>query len=331
MRIPPSESATELPPARPYQVRWLDASAAPVAVDACLFSVTHGAASGGEAPNRIHVDTPLLAGPGIERWESRSPVRSGWVEDIGYAENGAALFGPLRIDAAALARDTAAATEAAFVRIHRLLDAQHYPHCWRMWHYIPDIHRGSGDTERYRQFVLGRYQALAARSGFERQLPAATAIGTQGRDLLIYWLAGRTPGTAIENPRQLSAYRYPRQYGPRSPSFARALRLDWCDGADLLVSGTASIVGHATLHHGDPAGQLREILANLAALRSAAESKDRHWQAQGLKLFVRDPDLRITLASEIEALQQVAPLLVLQGDICRSDLHLEIEPLYVSA
>ena len=30
-------------------------------------------------------------------------------------------------------------------------------------------------------------------------------------------------GTPVENPRQVSAYRYPRQYGPQPPSFARAM------------------------------------------------------------------------------------------------------------
>ena len=37
-------------------------------------------------------------------------------------------------------------------------------------------------------------------------------------------LAGRAhAGHAVENPRQVSAYRYPRQYGPQPPRFARAM------------------------------------------------------------------------------------------------------------
>lgn len=311
-----------LPP-RPFRLRWTDTL--PAGDESRLLGcVIHGAAVPGRLPHGIHVDTPLLAGHGVECWDSPVPVSRGGAGDIAYAENGDALFGQLRVDAAALSVDTAAATEQAFRRISEFLDALGY-RCWRMWNYIPDIHRGDGDQERYRQFVLGRYRALATREGFEQSLPAATAIGTQGDDLLIYWLAGRHTGTAIENPRQTSAWRYPRQYGPRSPSFARALRLDWRDGADLLVSGTASIVGHETLHHGDPAGQLREILANLDALRAAA---GRDWRAHSLKLFLRDPQLLTTLRTEIDALAQLATLSVLHGDICRSDLHLEIEPLY---
>src|SRR3546814_12468443 len=56
-------------------------------------------------------------------------------------------------------------------------------------------------------------------------LPAATAIGRcdDARVVQVYWLAARTPGMPVENPRQVSAYRYPRQYGPQQPSFARAM------------------------------------------------------------------------------------------------------------
>jgi chorismate lyase/3-hydroxybenzoate synthase len=316
---------------RMCQVRVTQA-VSPASATTLLACVVHGDETvAPPAPAMaVRVATPRLAGPGIEYWESPLPVQRGSEGDIEFAHNGAVLFGQLRIPAAALAPDAAGATEHAFRAIHRFLDASGYPHCWRMWNYIPDIHRGEGDDERYRQFVLGRHRAWAGREDFEHRLPAATAIGTPDGGLLIYWLAGRHSGVPVENPRQVSAYRYPRQYGPRSPSFSRALRVDWRDGADLFVSGTASIVGHETLHHGDPRGQLREVLANLDALREAAGPAGRPWRARALKLFLRDPSLRDALHDELAALAQLAPLTVLQGDICRRDLHLEIEPLYDS-
>ena len=78
---------------------------------------------------------------------------------------------------------------------------------------------------------------------------AATAIGLPSPpdQLHVHWLATKQPGIAIENPRQVSAFAYPRDYGPVAPGFSRAMLLPG-DTPLLLISGTASIVGHASQH-----------------------------------------------------------------------------------
>ena len=78
----------------------------------------------------------------------------------------------------------------------------------------------------------------------------------------------------IENPRQLSASLYPPRYGLRSPMFARAALVPNGRGAQLLVSGTASIVGHESLHIGDPERQLEETARNFEALVETAMRAD---------------------------------------------------------
>jgi hypothetical protein len=71
----------------------------------------------------------------------------------------------------------------------------------------------------------------------------------------------------------VSAYDYPRQYGPAAPSFSRAALTP---DPLLLISGTASIVGHASVHLGDVTAQLEETLANLAnRLRAGTREHDR--------------------------------------------------------
>ena len=67
----------------------------------------------------------------------------------------------------------------------------------------------------------------------------------------ICWPATR-PAARVENPRQVSAWRYPRQYGRTPPSFARAMMLPAQDA--LAISGTAAVVGHASAHHDDLRG-----------------------------------------------------------------------------
>ena len=53
------------------------------------------------------------------------------------------------------------------------------PHHWplKIWNYIPGINEGEGDDECYRQFCIGRAEALAAGYGEQPPMPAATAIG----------------------------------------------------------------------------------------------------------------------------------------------------------
>src|SRR4029453_9385002 len=98
----------------------------------------------------------------------------------------------------------------------------------------------------------------------EKSYPSATCVGHQRTThiLQVFWLAGKVPGTSLENPRQVSAYHYPRVHGPTSPTFARALIAPDQTG---LISGTASIVGHASQHHDDPMEQLEETVRNLSA------------------------------------------------------------------
>ena len=153
-----------------------------------------------------------------------------------------------------------------------------------MWNYLDAINEGDGDAERYRQFCVGRARGLGRPNG--KRLPAATAIGRQQptHQLQVFWVAARVGGTPIENPRQVSAYHYPRAHGPVSPSFSRAMV---APDDTVLVSGTASIVGHVSQHHGDAQAQLAETLRNLAAVTSHAgvrrDAVQPPGSAQGLR------------------------------------------------
>ena len=149
--------------------------------------------------------------------------------------------------------------------------------------------------------------------------------------LTIYFLAARgSAPIAIENPRQVSAYNYPASYGPRSPTFSRAsvARLGGCDV--LFLSGTASIVGHETLHAGDVVAQTRETMANIAAMVGEA---NRVVPQAGFtlaelcyKVYVRHEQDVAAIHHELRrTLGQSARLVFLQADICRASLSMEIE------
>jgi chorismate lyase / 3-hydroxybenzoate synthase len=270
---------------------------------------------------------PVLSPPLCGAWlGTGAPVQRGRHDGFDYAADGTFLFATLRLpDEADL--DTLAFN--AYRRVDAFLAAQGYPHPLRIWNYFPNIHEGPGDAERYRQFCVGRFRALSQRADFEQRLCATTVIGTQGDALLITLLAAKAPGIPVENPRQIPAYRYPREHGPRSPSFARATLV----GNLLLVSGTASIVGHQTQHADDAAKQMDEILANLRSLLDQASQHVRtpgRWLPSALRLYVRDPADADRSAAVIGRMVEGinTPITVLRGDVCREELLVEVEGVF---
>ena len=238
------------------------------------------------------------------------------------------------------------ATEAAYRMVFDLLDALDMRHPLRIWNTVPAINAEQHGTERYRQFNAGRQRAFeACRRALTGSVPAACALGSvgpldaqgvPGEPLAVYFLASRTSAEAVENPRQVSAFHYPAQYGARAPTFARATAWSGAAGAVtapvLFVSGTASIVGHHTVHRGDVLAQTRETLANLAAvLDQAARQGYGPFALADLtfKVYVRDGADAAMLAAIDRLLREavgphVRPL-YLHAHVCRSDLLIEIE------
>ena len=162
-------------------------------------------------------------------------------------------------------------------------------------------------------------------------VPAASAVGSPaGSPISIYFLAARRQPKMIENPRQTSAYHYPLKFGRHSPMFSRACVLSESAGTNLFVSGTASIVGHETIHSGDVAAQTRETLANIDALLEEANRVVGlpRYSLDGLKfkVYVRQPsDLCAIEGALAGSLGSRAPIVYLQADVCREDLLVEIE------
>lgn len=333
MIAPGTEATQDVQPWPPCPYRLRAASAAELAAPLaptvlCAFAYGAEDVPRSDDPRRVPVALPLLhGGRAGEIWESATPVRHGRDGALGYAENGAVLMLHLTLPAAGLDPEPGAAQ--LYAELLRETAARGYPHLLRIWNYLDDINAGDGDAERYRQFCAGRHRALSLDPGFEQRLPAASAIGTRGGGLSIVALAMKRPGIQIENPRQLSAFRYPRVYGVRSPSFARATLVPWADGAQLLVSGTASIVGHATAHAGDAPAQLRQTAANLdALLTQPALARLGTFAPELYTLYLRHADDLPALLPLLPELFGGAPLQVLGGDICRRELLLEVEAVY---
>jgi enamine deaminase RidA (YjgF/YER057c/UK114 family) len=287
------------------------------------------------------VNTPVLgeAGALCEVWRSRQPVESGLRGRVHYTRSADMLFGCIAVPedhGSASATDSHpplyGATEQAYGEILGTLDTLGYPHLIRIWNYVPEINRDTHGVERYRQFNSARQAALLAHGRpVTGNVSAACALGAAvGSPLVVYFLASHTAPTYVENPRQVAAYNYPRQYGVRSPVFSRATVHHATDGMTLFISGTASIVGHQTVHAGDPTAQTRETLVNIQALLEEANrvTGTEGFKLDGLtcKVYVRHrADLPLVQSVLRAALGPLARPVYLQADICRRDLAVEIE------
>jgi enamine deaminase RidA (YjgF/YER057c/UK114 family) len=289
-----------------------------------------------------HVHTPVLsdARDTLEVWRASERTQPASHGRVRYATGGDLLFGSLAVHESEVTSSAGTnprppleiATDLVYREIYSALAAAGNAQLVRVWNYIPDINLDSHGLERYRQFNTARHEAsLACGRAVTGGVPAASALGgASGSPLTIYFLASRRTPAFIENPRQMSAYRYPTQYGPRSPAFSRATVLGEGAEATLFVSGTASIVGHRTLHAGDPAAQTRETLSNIEALLEEAARRSGigalRLETLAYKIYIRDPkDLPVIRAELESAVGRGAALLYLEADICRQDLSVEIE------
>lgn len=277
-------------------------------------------------PRALRIGLEPVQSGWLEVWRGQAPVYCGRDVDLRWSTDGAHLFFAIEVDEADHG-GIVGATEHAYRQINALVGPGATPHVLRLWNYLDAINLGEGDDERYRLFCEGRARGMSAYG--ETHYPAASAIGRQDgvRTLQVYGLASRIAGVPIENPRQTSAWRYPRRYGPVAPTFARGML---ATPSQLLISGTAAVVGHASRHDNDLAAQVAETLANLESLlRQGGIGDALLGTGSCLKIYLRDPSCADFV---IRTLGEHAPTLpralVLAGDICRAELLVEIDGVH---
>jgi chorismate lyase / 3-hydroxybenzoate synthase len=334
----PSPAATAARPAAPlYAVRpplaatFREASRPLDAGDRPLAALVYGddPAPAGAAALVIRVPLRRLGGaPVAEVWSGPAAAAVERRGAVDLAAAGPVAFAAVRADHTAGAA-LEPATAAAYRDLLAAVRAAGFPHLLRVWAVVPGINEEEGGLERYRRFCRARAEAIeeAYGPGFTAELSASTAVGGADEGLVVWALAARLPGRHRENPRQVAAYRYPAVYGPRSPSFARATACPEALGGQLLISGTAAIVGHRSLHPGSVVDQTRETLANLARL-TAGRPAPPGLPFRQLKVYLRNAADRPAVESELHrALGREVPLLFLRADVCRRELEVEIEGL----
>lgn len=226
--------------------------------------------------------------------------------------------------------DIRTATYGAYKALLEVSRDMGKPHLLRLWNFMPHITALENGDERYRLFNTGRREALLEEAYLTTyDAPAACALGTHRGPLKIAFLAATRAGIPIENPRQISAFDYPKDYGLNPPVFSRATWYAQGSGQDILfLSGTASIVGHQSRHPGDASLQTHETLKNIqAVLQQANRLAGRAcWATQNLRgqVFVRNRADQPIIEAILKK-HELVNFTYLHADICRAELLVEIE------
>lgn len=163
-----------------------------------------------------------------------------------------------------------AASQEAYRRIFRLLDAKNLPHLWRVWNYLAAINRETDGLERYRQFNIGRQDAFEFGAAPPAMCSAACAIGLTGGPLSI----GSCWRTSRLSPSRTRARSVPTTTRPTTGCAARCVFARRAG----LSAGPGNPVHFRYGEYrrppdgasGDVAGQCREALANVAAVLGEA-------------------------------------------------------------
>ncbi len=269
----------------------------------------------------IRLNIPLLGGPS-EMKLSESPTFVGNSKDhFHLLKNENTLVG-----AACVEMNKIPEVSSAQVYSELLHSLEGY-HLLRIWNYVPEINKVGPELENYKSFCMGRSDQFVEQN---LSMPSASAVGILGNKLVVYFIATREPVRHWENPDQVPAYQYPSAYGPKSPSFSRASDVDRLDQTFFYISGTASIKGHQSVHIGDLAQQLETTLDNVRIMKEQVlgplDSHDTSRLLEDTTIYLRD-------SSQLEALmdalktsgESLKNLRILESDICRADLLVEIE------
>ncbi len=208
----------------------------------------------------------------------------------------------------------------------------------KVWNYFGDINSGDNDLEKYRQFSIGRAEAFRELELCDEEAPTGTAIGAEnGSGLCLIALASNQNFSPVENPRQVSAFKYPRKYGPSSPKFSRGGFVTSDNHKLFLISGTAAVVGHESNSPYDTLLQTDETIKNLGFLCDAISNLDPDKsqfelnEESILRVYLKNPEDYAAVAEKLNKalIRGNHNVAFLQGTICRRELTVEIDGVKV--
>lgn len=216
----------------------------------------------------------------------------------------------------------------------------------RQWNYIGNIYQRSKEQQQYYQLFNEVRKWYYTGLGVETGYPAATGIGMSQPGVAIETHAIK-PGVevscdAISNPLQCEAFYYGQevlvgqtgeiQKSKSAPLFERARLVHDNNRSILFVSGTAAIIGQQTVAPGNAAEQTRISIKNIERLASPENLLNRVPKLTCIpnkfayvRVYVKQAEHIALVGSICQNYFQETPITIVQADVCRENLLVEIE------
>jgi len=243
--------------------------------------------------------------------------------------------------------DTRKASQAAFDQMREILETENmsYDHIVRQWNFIGNILEIKNDLQNYQVFNEVRSEKYLK---FRKMhsYPAATGIGAKHGGVTIDFYAVEPRRClkiiAIDNPDQIRPYDYGQQVlrgkplqgkdTKQPPQFERAVFVADRDSYTLYVSGTASIIGQATIGIDDIEKQTEVTLENIKKLTDANRIQHLTGNSQAdagklilLRAYIKYQEDFLKVESICNERFPGVPIIYCETDVCRDNLLVEIE------
>jgi enamine deaminase RidA (YjgF/YER057c/UK114 family) len=247
--------------------------------------------------------------------------------------------------------DILANSEHVFEKMETILNAENmsFSDILRQWNYIENI-IDEGDTregkkQSYQIFndVRTKYYGKCI---FQCGFPAATGIGTNAGGTIVSFYAVESSSDIvirpIDNPLQVAAFNYTNDVlvgepvnkgiGKTSPKFVRAKYVSGVNSETIFISGTAAIRGEESVALNDLASQTRITLENIEELivpenleRNFVKPKKKNARITFLRGYIKNSGNYKLVMNICREKYPNIPIILVQSDICRVNLLVEIE------
>jgi enamine deaminase RidA (YjgF/YER057c/UK114 family) len=240
-------------------------------------------------------------------------------------------------------------SQLAFEQMKAILDAEGLGmnDIVRQWNYIEKITGFSTDGKIKNQHyqIFNDVRSLYyAQYQFENGYPAATGIGADWGGVVIDFVAvkGRAQILAVQNPEQIDAHHYKadvlednylvKEEKKSTPKFERAKIVEFGCKSLVYISGTAAIKGQYTVSECNAVRQTQITIENIERLVSP-ENLIHHGlrktivnqQFISLRVYVKYAEDLLSVAQVMQENFAEVPCIILQSDVCRDNLLVEIE------
>lgn len=235
-------------------------------------------------------------------------------------------------------------SEDAFEQLNAILKKENfsYKHIVRQWNYIEDIISVNDKRKQHYQIFNDVRTKYYNEYGLISDFPAATGIGIKEAGVIIEVHAiksNKVTTSEVKNPEQTDAFNYSQEVleglasaGLKSrstPKFARGRRINYPDYSHLYISGTASIIGEETVGIGDIRLQTATTLENILKLTDTAINNEKlNYQSAKnnyLRVYVKTTSDMPTVEAFCKKAFPNTTCIIVEADICRSNLLVEIE------